>query len=155
MCASEASSMNHYAENRIRKFQLVHKLQRCFSSHYLFSLKDNLPWTINDFSLNYKVLPSSSFHSILKQRESIMQSYKLCFHLTLCVVLVNIQFFQCSSVMSQLNSWILMRKDQNFQMQYLGNHLWKIAAVFAIHLLPTNAVKILPSKDLHKWPLTS
>ena len=41
--ASELSSSNHYAENRIRKFQLVHKLQRCFSSHYLFSCKDNLP----------------------------------------------------------------------------------------------------------------
>ena len=34
--ASEASSSNNYVENRIRKFQLVHKLQQCFSSHYLF-----------------------------------------------------------------------------------------------------------------------
>ena len=41
--ASETSSSNHYVENRIRKFQLDHKLQRCFSSHFLFSCKDNLP----------------------------------------------------------------------------------------------------------------
>ena len=34
--AREKSSRNHYVENRIRKFQLVHKLQRCFSSHHLF-----------------------------------------------------------------------------------------------------------------------
>ena len=37
------SSRNHYVGNRTRKFQLVHKLQRCFSSHSLFSWKDNLP----------------------------------------------------------------------------------------------------------------
>ena len=43
MYAGEPSSSNHYVENRIRKFQLVHKLQRCFSSHCLFSCKDNLP----------------------------------------------------------------------------------------------------------------
>ena len=34
--ASEKSSRNHYVENRIRIFQLVHKLQRCFSSRFLF-----------------------------------------------------------------------------------------------------------------------
>ena len=43
LCASETSSRNHYVENRIRKFQLVHKLQRCFSSDYHFACKDNLP----------------------------------------------------------------------------------------------------------------
>ena len=83
--ASEKSSRNHYVENRIRKFQLVHKLQRCFSSHYLFSCNDSLPSKINDLSYNYKVLPSSSLNSILKQRENIMQSYKLCFHCILCL----------------------------------------------------------------------
>ena len=97
--ASETYSSNHYVENRIRKFQLVHNLQRCFSSHYLFSCKDNLPGKINNLS---KVLPSRSFDSILKQREN--QSYKLCFHCTLWVFLVKMQFFQCSSVRSQLNS---------------------------------------------------
>ena len=41
--ASLTSSMNHYVENRNGIFQLVHKLQRCFSSHSLFSCKDYLP----------------------------------------------------------------------------------------------------------------
>ena len=41
--ASEKSSRNHYVENHLRKFQLVHKLQRCFSSHYLFSCKESPP----------------------------------------------------------------------------------------------------------------
>ena len=34
--ASETASCKYYVENRIRKFQFVHKLQRCLSSHYLF-----------------------------------------------------------------------------------------------------------------------
>ena len=41
--ASEKSSRNRYVENCIRIFNLVHKLQRCFSIHYFFSCKDSLP----------------------------------------------------------------------------------------------------------------
>ena len=34
--ASGTSSSNHYVENRIRKFQLVHKLQQCLAVTIFF-----------------------------------------------------------------------------------------------------------------------
>ena len=37
--ASEKSSRNHYVENFIRINHLIHKLQRCFSSHLSFFLQ--------------------------------------------------------------------------------------------------------------------
>ena len=33
--AGEKSSKSYYVEKRMRKFQLLHKLQQCYSSHYL------------------------------------------------------------------------------------------------------------------------
>ena len=69
-----------------------------------------------------------------------MQSYKLCFHFTLCVVLVKIQYF---------SMFICDVTAELMNINEIGSIFWKpfvkIAAVFTIHLLATNAVKILLS----------